>query len=128
MVTTVAAEVLRLKGSEGSLIESGVADMIAIRDTAATPAERFAALFTDDIDLVMIGGRVQLASESILERLPLSLSEGLEPLSLGTVNRWLRAPTRKLLCNTEEVLGADRVRLGNRQVRVPASIEVEHVH
>lgn len=127
MVTAGAAEVLRLNGSEGSLNESGVADMIAVRDTVAVPAERLATLFMDDLDLVLIGGRVQLASESMLERLPSSLSKGLEPLSLGTMKRWLRAPTGELLRSAEEVLGADGVRLGSRQVRVPTSVEVEHV-
>lgn len=128
MVTTVAAAVLRLKGSEGSLVQSGVADLIATRDTDVTPAERLAALFMDDIDLVMIGGRVQLASDSMLERLPPSLSEGLESLLLGTVNRWLRAPTRELLRSAEEVLEARGVRLGGRQIRIPGSIKVKHVH
>jgi hypothetical protein len=69
---------------------------------------------------VMIAGRVQLASEAVLERLPLPAKQGLEPLWIDETTRWLRAPVKELLRKTEEVLGKNEVRLGGQTVRIPA--------
>jgi cytosine/adenosine deaminase-related metal-dependent hydrolase len=123
MVTTLPAKLLRVENAEGSLKESGAADLIAIRDTGEHPADRLRDLSMDDIEFVMMGGRVQLASQAVLERLAASEQEGLEPLMVGEVVRWLRAPVRNLLRRTEEVLGENEVRLGNRAARVPACVE-----
>jgi hypothetical protein len=70
--------------------------------------------------LVMIGGRVQLASEPVLKRLPLTAKLGLEPLSISGEVRWLRAPVRHLLRKAEEVLGEGQVQLGGRTVSMVA--------
>jgi len=126
MVTTIPAEILRLTGSEGAIEESGVGDLIAIRDTGTDPAERLRILSMRDIEFVMVGGRVQLASEALIDRLPFSEQRGLEPLSIGAMTRWLRAPVIDLLRNTEEVLGTDAVRLGDRPLRLPAHSEMQH--
>jgi hypothetical protein len=83
-------------------------------------------LSMNDVVFVMIGGRVQLASEAILERLPLTAKRGLEPLSIDGSVRWLRAPVSALLQKTEEVLGKGRVRLGGREILVPEGVEAEH--
>ncbi len=128
MVTTVAAQVLRLKDSEGSIRESAFGDLVAIRDTGRDAAQRIQTLSMDDIKLVMIGGCVQLASQTILNRLPPSAMQGLEPLSIGTTIRWLRAPVADLLQRAEEVLGKDEVRLGARTVRSAAPAEVRHAN
>ena len=119
MVTEAPAAILRMKNSEGTLRQAGVADLIAVRDTGEDVADRLETLSTVDIEFVMFGGQVQLASEGILERLPTWMKEGLEPLSIGGVVRWLRVPTRELLRKTEEVLGAGQVRLGGKQLRIP---------
>ena len=47
------------------------ADLIAVRDTGQHSADRLDTLSMNDVELVMIGGIVQLVSEDILERLPL---------------------------------------------------------
>jgi hypothetical protein len=65
----------------------------------------------------MVGGCVQLASETIMERLPDAASQGLEPLWIDGMIRWLRAPARELLAKAEAVLGKGEVRLGGRTVR-----------
>ena len=127
MVTTIPAEILQLKDHEGSIAESGVADLIAMRDTGADPADRLQSLSICDIELVMIGGRVQLVSEALMDRLPPSQRHGLEPLSIGTVHRWLRAPANDLLRGTEQVLGRGRARLGERSLQLPALAEAQHV-
>ena len=120
MVTEAPAAILRLVDSEGSIRVSGIGDLIAVRDTHHNAADRLATLSMSDVEFVMVGGRVHLASEAILERLPLSAREGLEPLSVDGTIRWLRAPMKELLRKTEEVLGKGEVKLGNRTVYAPA--------
>lgn len=126
MVTTAPAAILRLREAEGCIREFGRADLIAVQDTGQGPAERLKTLSARDVALVMIGGRVQLATEAILKRLPLSVREGMERLSINGSIRWVRAPVKRLLRKAEEILGEGKVRLGSRQVSVPAGLEVEH--
>jgi cytosine/adenosine deaminase-related metal-dependent hydrolase len=128
MVTTIPAAILRLGDAEGSIKESGMSDLIAVRDTGQDPADRLETLSMNDVEFVMIGGSIQLASESILERLPLTAKRGLEPLSIDRTIRWLRAPVSTLLQKTEEVLGKGEVRLGRRNVLVPAGVGAEHAY
>jgi cytosine/adenosine deaminase-related metal-dependent hydrolase len=128
MVTTASAAVLRLGNAEGSIRESGMADLIAIRDTGQHSADRLQTLSMNDVQLVMIGGRVQLAAEAMLERLPSAVQRGLEPLSIDGSIRWLRAPVKALLQKTEEVLGSGEVRLGHRKLFIPAGMVAEYVN
>jgi cytosine/adenosine deaminase-related metal-dependent hydrolase len=124
MVTEAPATILRLEDADGSIKEAGAADLIAVRDTGKGAADRLHALSMHDVEFVMIGGRVQLASEAMLERLPLSGNQGLEPLSIDGTIRWLRAPVKKLLREAEAVLGNGEVRLGSRAVCIPAGVEI----
>jgi cytosine/adenosine deaminase-related metal-dependent hydrolase len=126
MVTTIPAAILRLENAEGSIRESGIGDLIAIRDTGQEPAERLEGLSMNDVELVVTGGQVRLATETIYERLPLVERRGMEALSVDGSIRWLRAPVKMLLQKTEEVLGEGRVRLGSRTVKLPARAEIEH--
>jgi cytosine/adenosine deaminase-related metal-dependent hydrolase len=126
MVTEAPAAALRLKDNQGSIDETGVADLIAVRDTGHDAAHRITSLSTRDVEFVMIGGRVQLASGAVLQRLPLSAKEGLEPLSIGGEIRWLRAPVRELMRKAEAVLGEGQARLGGRAVCMPACAVGEH--
>jgi len=80
-----------------------------------------------DIEFVMLGGQVQLASKGVLERLPSQVRQGLEPLSIDGTIRWLRAPVKELLRQTEEVLGVGQVRLGGKQITIPLWTEPENV-
>jgi cytosine/adenosine deaminase-related metal-dependent hydrolase len=121
MVTTLPASILQLENGEGSLAKFGVADLIVVRDTSQTPAAQLRNLFAMDVELVMIGGRVQLASNALRERLPLHATHGLEPLTIGETVRWLRAPVRELLDAAEAALGKDGVRLGGKKTAVPAN-------
>jgi cytosine/adenosine deaminase-related metal-dependent hydrolase len=126
MVTTIPAQVVRLDDAEGTITESGVADFIAVRDKGRTPAETLQAISMQDIEFVMIGGRVQLSSETVFEKLPTLERNGLEPLSIGAATRWLRAPVVDLLRRTEEVLGKNEVQLGTRPLSLPAYAEAQH--
>ena len=120
MVTEAPAAILRLEDGEGSIRKSRIGDLIAVRDTHHEAAANLATLSVNDVEFVMLGGRVQLASDAILERLPFSTREGLEPLSVDGTIRWLRAPVKALLRKTEEVLGTGEVRLGEKRVCIPA--------
>jgi cytosine/adenosine deaminase-related metal-dependent hydrolase len=128
MVTTAPAAILRLEDAQGSIKESGLADLIAIRDTGLDSADRLETISMNDVELVIIGGRVQLAAEAILERLPIAATHGLEPLSIDGWIRWLRAPVRTLLERAEEVLGRGEVRLGCRKLLIPESLAAEYVN
>jgi len=126
MVTTVPAAILGLEDAQGSIKESGRGDLIAIRDTGQDIEDRLQTLSMSDIEFVMIGGRVQLVAEAILDRLPLAAKEGLEPISIDGLIRWLRAPLRTLLHRAEDVLGKGAVRLGGRQICIPSRSEAAH--
>jgi cytosine/adenosine deaminase-related metal-dependent hydrolase len=127
MVTTAPAAILRLTQGEGELRQGGFADLIAVRDTSLGPGDRLRSLAMQDVELVMIGGSVRLASQQVLERLPARAQQGLEPLSVDGAVRWLRAPVANLLRGAEEVLGPGQVRLGARTVSIPLLTEAVHV-
>lgn len=127
MVTTAPAAILRFENGEGSLGEGGVADLIAVRDNGETAADRLANLSAQDVELVMIGGRVQLASQTILERMPGLLRDGLQPLCIDGMLRWLRAPVADLIQTAESTLGAGELRLGARAVCISAPVEMADV-
>ncbi|MGH9586641.1 MAG: amidohydrolase family protein [Acidobacteriaceae bacterium] len=126
MVTTFPSAILRLNNAEGSISESGTADLIAVRDTGYSPARTLQRLSTAGVELVMIAGRVQLASNTMLHRLPASARSGLEPLSINGTTRWLRAPVSKLLAQAERVLGRGNVRLSGASVVIPQQTAVAY--
>lgn len=127
MVTSTPAAILRLGNCEGSITEQGVADLIAIRDTGQGPEDRLQTLSMHDIEFVMIGGRVQLASSRVLDRLPFEVKQGLELLRIDDSMRWVRAPVRSLLEKAEEVLGEGELRLGYRKISIEANPRAYHV-
>ncbi len=120
MVTEAPATVLRLGDEEGSITLTGVGDLMAVRDTGQAAPDRLRELSMHDVEFVMVGGRVQLASETIMERLPEATVRGLEPLWIDGTIRWLRAPVKDLVLKAEEMLGKGEVRLGGRSVRIPS--------
>jgi cytosine/adenosine deaminase-related metal-dependent hydrolase/ubiquinone/menaquinone biosynthesis C-methylase UbiE len=115
MVTVRSASVLRLRNGEGRLRPGSVADLIAVRDKGLTPAETVAQLTVDQVELVILGGRVQLASDSLFACLPNSLQAGLQPLFVEGTRRWLRAPIDSLLAQARKTLGRD-IRVGGKKV------------
>lgn len=115
MVTAKSANVLRLRNGEGHVRPGSVADIIAIRDLGLTPAETMTQLTFDQVELVILSGRIQLASSVLYHRLPESLKEGLQPLLVDGHQRWLRAPIDNLLSEARKVAGRD-IRLGGKKV------------
>lgn len=124
MVTTLPASIFDLESGQGTLCESGVADLIAVRDTGQTPAARLHNLSATDIELVIVGGRVQLASNDLRNRIPQQAAQSLEPLEVDGSIRWVRAPVRRLLASAEAALGKDKVHFADRRISLPALPEI----
>jgi len=116
MVTTRAAEVLRRQQGEGCLKPGSVADMLVVRDAGLSPAETLARLSSDQVEMVIVGARIQLAGPSLIERLPSALRRGLQRFEVDGQPRWVRAPIDSLISEAEEALGSD-LRVGGKRVR-----------
>lgn len=123
MVTTRPASIFRLVRGEGHLRPGSIADIIAVRDRGHDPVETIVNATSDQIELVVVSGRVQLASESIYERLSEKLRSGLQPLKVNEQIRWLRAPIDMLLNETEKILGGNSIRVGGKTVCRIDSVE-----
>jgi len=114
-VTRRPAKLLHLDCGEGNLRIGGLADLIAVRDTGLTPVATLLSLSHRDVELVLLGGRVQLASEEFMRRLPESSRKGLQPLAMEGIVRWIRAPVDRLFQESWAHLGED-IYLGGKQV------------
>jgi cytosine/adenosine deaminase-related metal-dependent hydrolase/ubiquinone/menaquinone biosynthesis C-methylase UbiE len=121
MVTNRAADILRLRRGEGQLKPGSVADVLVVRDCGLSPAEMLAQLNMAQVELVMLAGRVQLASPTLFARLPGELKRGLQLFEVEGLRRWVRAPMEKLIADAEKVLGSDFSVGGKRVRRVPAA-------
>ena len=110
------SDVLRLKAGEGRIRAGGAADFIAVRDAGVSPAVALANLAFADVELVVVRGRVRVASDRIFRRLPSALAEGLKPLQVESELRWIRAPLGRLFREADRVLGCD-LKIGGKKVR-----------
>jgi hypothetical protein len=121
-VTTSAAEILHLSDGAGCIQRAGPADVIANRDRFTTPADTLCRISFAEIELVLVAGRIQLASQQLYERLPRSLRAGLHPLVVSGQVRWLRAPVASLIDTAEAILGRNALRLGGKEVHRVAAL------
>jgi hypothetical protein len=117
MVTSNAAEMFHLKDGQGRIAESGVADLIAVRDRYDTPARAVSELTVGDVKLVMLAGRVQMASPHLYARLPSHIRSGMELIEVAGHHRWIRSPLRALFEAAEGVLDQETLLLAGREVR-----------
>lgn len=69
MVTTRPARLLRLSSHEGTISETGVADLMILRDRGLTPCESLATLERCDLAAVMHEGRFTVTSEEFNARI-----------------------------------------------------------
>jgi cytosine/adenosine deaminase-related metal-dependent hydrolase/ubiquinone/menaquinone biosynthesis C-methylase UbiE len=123
MVTSNPAEMLRLEYGAGQITESGVANMIAVRQSRNdTPASALSELTCNEIELVIRSGQVEMASPAIYERLPLDCRKDMHLLKVADISRWFRAPLKTLVEEAESILGRDNLRVAGRQVRYAGSI------
>lgn len=114
-VTQSAARILCLRHGEGTLGIGSRADLMAVRDTGADPADELASLSFAQVELVILGGRVQLASAEMMKRLPTDMTAGLQPLRVEETARWIRAPLGWLFAEATRHLG-EEIRLGGKRV------------
>jgi cytosine/adenosine deaminase-related metal-dependent hydrolase len=117
MVTSSPAEMFHLKDGQGQIVESGVADLIAVRGRYDTPARATSELTVAEVEFVLLAGRAQMASPSIYARLPYDLRSGMELIEVAGYQRWIRAPLQALFASVESVLGRQKLRLAGRGVR-----------
>jgi cytosine/adenosine deaminase-related metal-dependent hydrolase/ubiquinone/menaquinone biosynthesis C-methylase UbiE len=117
MITTASAEMLHLKDGQGRIAKSGVADLIAIPDRYDTPALALSNLAFDDVELVMLGGQVQMASPRLYARLPSDLRPGMELIEVAGHRRWIRSRLQALFKVAEGVFCHEKLLLAGREVR-----------
>jgi cytosine/adenosine deaminase-related metal-dependent hydrolase/SAM-dependent methyltransferase len=115
LVTARAAQVLKLREGEGTLRIGAFADLVGVRDTGLSPAKTLAAMSSSDVELVVIGGCVQLASTNVRARLPRLVTTGLRPLEVNGELRWIRAPLERLFRETQRHLPGE-LSLGGKRV------------
>jgi cytosine/adenosine deaminase-related metal-dependent hydrolase/SAM-dependent methyltransferase len=116
MVTESPAAMLGLSDCNSLPRSSARGDLIAVRDSGLSPADTLCASSHADIELVLREGRVFLASEEMMRRLPARARESLEPLSIAGTIRWLRVPVGDMLREAESALGKGQVKLGGKPV------------
>ncbi len=122
MVTAQPASMLHLDQGEGTIVSGAPADLIAVRRRREqSPCEVISTLTLEQIELVLLAGRVHLASPTLYHQLPPCSRQGMHCVEILTphqaVRRWIRAPLPALFASAEQVLGVRNVRLGNKEVR-----------
>jgi cytosine/adenosine deaminase-related metal-dependent hydrolase/ubiquinone/menaquinone biosynthesis C-methylase UbiE len=105
MCTARPSSILRLRNGEGVLRVGGFADLLVIRDSGRSPAAQLMELNAEDIELVLVGGRIHLASETRMRQLPEELTSGLLPIRVDGLLRWVRAPLVEMFAEAKAVLG-----------------------
>jgi cytosine/adenosine deaminase-related metal-dependent hydrolase/SAM-dependent methyltransferase len=115
-VTSSAADVLRVRDAQGTLRVGALADFFAVLDRGLSPAKALSTLCWRDVELVVIGGLVHLASSEIHRRLPEKLTAELQLLEVEGEARWIRAPVSRLYSEASRHLPGE-VKLGGRRVR-----------
>lgn len=117
-VTRGAAQVLRLNKNEGCIRPFAPGDFFVVRDRQLAPADHLVALTWRDIELVVVGGVVRLASSEMLQRLPARMRSKLHCLMVDGLERWIDAPVYWLFHSTAQVLGEAGLYLNGRQLSV----------
>lgn len=126
MLTTQAATIFHLGEGSGSILPGrsapgGNADLIAVRDRGESPADTLARLSFAEIELVLVGGVVQVVSQGLYAHLTEQHRADLELLAIEGHYRYVRAPIAALCRSAEDVLGDGSLRLGGKEIRYVAS-------
>jgi len=107
MVTETAASILHLNEGEGRLQAGCVANMIVVPWTGTAPADAVAQITVPQIQMVIVAGRLHLASDEALGRCDAHLDDldGLEWIAVDGVRLLVRAPIQWLISETTPHLG-----------------------
>ena len=112
MVTTSAAHVMGLDQGEGTIVKGGLADLVVVEDTGPYPSQQLPQLSAADIELVMVGGEIMLASARLAPQLPPALRSCMQAFSydereylvaLDIQPHW--EATRRILGNNFQLAG-----------------------
>ena len=115
MVTTEAASILRLARGEGEIQDGAIADLLVVPDSGQNPAQ---ALQNFCPSLVILGGKVQLVSKDLAQRVDPVLIRNFQSIELEGHGSWLvNANVSHLHAAVEAVLGP-RFQLAGRTVRI----------
>ncbi len=117
-VTTSAAKILFLNNCEGHIAPGLPADFFAIRSFPCSPSQRLCSISWRDIELVVVGGSVRLASDNMIQRLPSQFRYRLSPLLIDGSVRWIDAPISMLFEAAAKFLGDDGIFLNGRQLTI----------
>jgi cytosine/adenosine deaminase-related metal-dependent hydrolase len=113
MVTAAPARMLRLCAGQGTIRDSGVADLVAVADRGQTPAD---ALLEMEPEMVMVGGRIRLITPRLLDRITETELGRLHAVTLEGRGSWLTdVDVTSLHEETEATLGAG-YRLAGRRI------------
>jgi cytosine/adenosine deaminase-related metal-dependent hydrolase len=115
MVTESAAAILQLSKCEGRIQTGAVANLIAVPFTDETPAEAVSGLKLTQVEMVVVSGRLHLASKHMARRWPSQHTESLEWIAIEGIERKVRAPVSWLLAETSKYL-CDGINLAGRRV------------
>ena len=88
MVTEIPAAIFRLRQGEGRITLGGIADLLIVTDTGETPAQRLLSLRHRDIQLIIRGGEIILASEQFVQQSGTLLRESLQPIFFDELHWW----------------------------------------
>ncbi|MGI9074967.1 MAG: amidohydrolase family protein [Bryobacteraceae bacterium] len=102
MVTSEPALMFRLRNGFGRICHGGPADLLIVRDTGQTPATTLLKTYPE---VVIVRGRVQLASAEFARRCPSRILKSLHPLEVEGRGRYMVSEhVSSLLNETEEAL------------------------
>jgi hypothetical protein len=102
MVTSVPARMFRLPTGFGQICQGGPADLLIVRDSGQTPGTTLLNAYPE---LVIVRGRVQLASAEFARRCPARIVKSLQPLDMEGRGRYLVSENISfLLSETKQAL------------------------
>jgi cytosine/adenosine deaminase-related metal-dependent hydrolase len=114
MVSEGASSILRLEDGEGTLKPGAIANIIAIPWTKQTPADAVLQLDLSQIHMVLVSGRLQLASDEFVSRCDGSWMDAMERIEVDGIRRWVCAPIQWLMNESIARLGEEIYLAGMR--------------
>ena len=107
MVTDVPAALFRLRHGEGKIRLGGMADLLIVTDTGESPARRLLSLTHRDIQLMIRGGQIVLASEQFVRRSSLMLPQSFQHVCFHNLDWYTCLDVRSRWNETHQILGSD---------------------
>jgi len=109
MVTSRPCSILRLHNGEGRIVGGTPADLIFVRDGGGTPSETLAAVDSNSLEAVILGGRPLMATKDMVNHWPQRWRNGLEPILYDGHQRWVRWQLQRLVRNFVDRAGSPQL-------------------